>query len=208
MAPRVTTEYKEERRAQILQGALYCFAEKGFQATTINDIAQYLQVSKGAIYTYFKSKEEIYIELMRERTQSVIAEIKEQFQCIEKAEDKMQFLFRHFRLESYSLMRQFGKIHFEFWIYSTRKQELQLLMENRYEEVIQLVKQVIHQGKKNGEFRYDLDDQMMSQLFWILRDGISLHYSVINHERRYREIWKVAEDVLIGYLRVDEEKCL
>ncbi|TCS93065.1 TetR/AcrR family transcriptional regulator [Hazenella coriacea] len=203
MAPRVTAEYKEERRAQILQGALYCFAEKGFQATTIDDIAQYLQVSKGAIYTYFKSKEEIYIELMRERTQHVIAEIKEQFQSIEKAEDKIQFLFRYFRLESYSLMRQYGKVHFEFWIYSSRKQELQLLLEERYEEVVQMMMQVIHQGKKAGEFRYDLDDQMMSQLLWIIRDGISLHYSVMDQEWMYRRIWKIVEDVFISYIRVD-----
>lgn len=201
MAPRVTTEYKEERRAQILQGALYCFAEKGFQATTINDISRHLQASKGAIYTYFKSKEEIYIELMRERTQQVITEIKKQFQSMEKAEDKLQFLFRHFRLESFSLMQQYGKVHFEFWIYSTRKQELQALMEKRYEEVIQLVKQVIHQGKKDGEFRSDLDDRLISQLFWMIRDGISLHYSVINQEQQYREMWQIVEDVFISYLR-------
>ena len=38
MSPKVSKAYKEEKKAIILEGALHCFTEKGFQATTIDGI--------------------------------------------------------------------------------------------------------------------------------------------------------------------------
>lgn len=57
---------KEARRQQILESARDLFFEKGFEGTTIDEIAERSELSKGAIYLYFPSKEEIYFTLMEE----------------------------------------------------------------------------------------------------------------------------------------------
>jgi AcrR family transcriptional regulator len=50
---------QEERRRQILEAALACFRRRGFHATTIAEICAEAQVSAGALYRYFASKEDI-----------------------------------------------------------------------------------------------------------------------------------------------------
>jgi TetR/AcrR family transcriptional regulator, repressor for uid operon len=58
MSPRIP-ERHEARREQILEVCLQCFAAKGFHQTTMRDICNALQMSPGALYRYFDSKESI-----------------------------------------------------------------------------------------------------------------------------------------------------
>jgi AcrR family transcriptional regulator len=59
MSPKVSPEYMRERRAEILAAATQVFSEKGFHASTLNDIGERAEVSKGFIYTHFKTKEAV-----------------------------------------------------------------------------------------------------------------------------------------------------
>jgi AcrR family transcriptional regulator len=58
--PRVVPRYKEQARRRIVEAALSVFAEKGYHETTIEDVADRLGVSEGAIYLYFKSKRQLF----------------------------------------------------------------------------------------------------------------------------------------------------
>jgi AcrR family transcriptional regulator len=55
---------KDERREQILSNALKLFAKNGLAATRISDIALAANISQGLIYHYYKSKEDIFVELI------------------------------------------------------------------------------------------------------------------------------------------------
>lgn len=57
--PKVTEEHVEARRRQILSAALRCFARDGFHRTTMHDIFREADLSPGAVYTYFKGKDEL-----------------------------------------------------------------------------------------------------------------------------------------------------
>src|SRR5260370_34505614 len=63
--PRVVPEYKEEARTRILTAANQVFGEKGYRQATMDDVAKKLGVSKGALYLYFPSKEELFEEICR-----------------------------------------------------------------------------------------------------------------------------------------------
>jgi AcrR family transcriptional regulator len=54
------------RRSEVLAAALDLFAEKGFAATRLDDVAARAGVAKGTLYLYFKSKEEIFMAVVRE----------------------------------------------------------------------------------------------------------------------------------------------
>lgn len=58
-------EQKEKRRIDILYKGLELFVKKGYKATKITDIAEELDMSVGLLFHYFKSKEELYYELVR-----------------------------------------------------------------------------------------------------------------------------------------------
>jgi AcrR family transcriptional regulator len=55
----------EQRRREILEAALKQFGEKGFQDTTVEDIANAAGVAKGTIYLYFPSKEHLLVSLKK-----------------------------------------------------------------------------------------------------------------------------------------------
>lgn len=57
---------KEARPAEIVAAALEVFAEKGFASARLDDIAARAGVSKGALYLYFETKQELFTAVVRE----------------------------------------------------------------------------------------------------------------------------------------------
>lgn len=51
---------KERRPDEITRAALHAFAEKGYDGTRVNDVARRAGVSKGLLYLYFRTKEELF----------------------------------------------------------------------------------------------------------------------------------------------------
>ncbi len=56
---RVSQEHLDARRRQILAGAARCFARNGFHATSMQDVLAEAGLSAGAVYRYFRSKDEL-----------------------------------------------------------------------------------------------------------------------------------------------------
>lgn len=63
--PKVSDAHRESRREQITAAALGCFAEKGFQRTSMADIIAASGLSAGAIYLHFESKQQIALAVGR-----------------------------------------------------------------------------------------------------------------------------------------------
>ncbi|MBF6331691.1 TetR/AcrR family transcriptional regulator [Nocardia transvalensis] len=66
--PRVSEEHLERRRRQILDAAQECFARKGFHATSMQDVFTASGLSAGAVYRYFKSKDDLIAALAADAT--------------------------------------------------------------------------------------------------------------------------------------------
>jgi AcrR family transcriptional regulator len=82
----------ESRRREVLHAAARVFAAKGFHACTIEDIAVAMGLSKGVVYYYFRSKEEIYVEVVstailgaQERLERLIATGKPPVEMLKEA---------------------------------------------------------------------------------------------------------------------------
>src|SRR5262245_62019495 len=61
--PKISEERKTERREQILEGARRCFAENGYEGATVVKLEDEIGLSRGAIFNYFPSKEDLFVEL-------------------------------------------------------------------------------------------------------------------------------------------------
>jgi len=59
--PKVTEEHRESRREQILIAAWKCFSRNGFHSTSMADVIREAGLSAGAVYLYFRSKDEIIV---------------------------------------------------------------------------------------------------------------------------------------------------
>ncbi len=67
-----TVKDPDTRKQEILSGALKVFAKKGYDKTTISDIAKELGISQGLCYRYYASKEEIYDAALEEYANIIV----------------------------------------------------------------------------------------------------------------------------------------
>lgn len=70
---------KEARPAELLAAALDLFVEKGYAATRVEEVAQCAGVSKGTLFLYFPSKEELFKAVVRQNISGRFAEWNEEF---------------------------------------------------------------------------------------------------------------------------------
>lgn len=74
IAPTLRQRRKEARPQELLEAALALFVEKGFAATRAEEVAQRAGVSKGTLYLYYPSKEELFKAVVRQNLSALIAE--------------------------------------------------------------------------------------------------------------------------------------
>jgi TetR/AcrR family transcriptional regulator, transcriptional repressor of aconitase len=73
--PRVTQQHRDDRRAQILAAARRCFLRDGFHGTSMQDLFAEANLSSGAVYGYFASKDDVIVAIAEENMQEIVAMI-------------------------------------------------------------------------------------------------------------------------------------
>jgi AcrR family transcriptional regulator len=99
---------KERKYNTILKAAETLFAQKGYHQTSIEEIADLAEVSTGAVYIYFKNKEDLLITLMQEIGHQLRKLLAEEFK-------RTGFSFDSFKNISFAFLRDFCGSHPE-WI--------------------------------------------------------------------------------------------
>lgn len=80
---------KEARPGELLAAALDLFLEKGFAATRVEEVAQRAGVSKGTLFLYFSSKEELFKAVVRENISGRFAEWAEELAVYEGSSEAL-----------------------------------------------------------------------------------------------------------------------
>ena len=88
---RRTKEEAAKTRARILASALSLFAKKGYTHTTFTDIAARLELTKGAVYWHFESKEALLVALLDEMLAKFRRQISELLPSGEDSFDGLSF---------------------------------------------------------------------------------------------------------------------
>ena len=144
---------KDDRPGELLAAALDLFVEKGFAATRVEEVAQRAGVSKGTLFLYFSSKEELFKAVVRENLSGRFAQWNDEF---DRFEGSTQDMLRN--------------CLFNWWerIGSTKASGIPKLMMSEAQnfpelakfyqsEVIQpgntLIERILQRGVDSGEFR-------------------------------------------------------
>jgi AcrR family transcriptional regulator len=144
---------KEARPKEILDAALAVFAQKGFAAARLEDIAARAGVSKGTIYLYFESKEAVFKALVQEKLASRIGGFAEMLRAYEgSSAELLTMLLRNFgAIVSTSELVVLPKI-----VIAEAGNFPELARMYREEIVargIALLGEIIERGTKRGEFK-------------------------------------------------------
>ena len=146
---------------QLLDVAARLFGERGYEATTLEEIAQELGILKGSLYHYISSKAELHALVTKRRLEQLIDEVERIAALDIPADEKL----------TQALRKHLGTIHDFYpessqWFVqpappkSTTDESAPAERPNRtYEKVI---RRIITQGVRDGVFRDDLDPQVMT----------------------------------------------
>lgn len=100
MSPRSKEKFEEIRvnkRRQILDAAVECFAARGYHAVSVSDLAKHAGVSKGLMYNYFCSKEELLKAIFNEIMQEMMQIFDPERKGLPARKDILEYLDRFFR---------------------------------------------------------------------------------------------------------------
>ena len=78
--PKVSAQYRDERRAHILAAARRCFVRDGFHQTSMQDLVREAGMSSGAVYRYFASKDAMIVAIAEENLDQIVAIVQESVQ--------------------------------------------------------------------------------------------------------------------------------
>jgi AcrR family transcriptional regulator len=148
-----------EVRERLLAGATGLFASKGYAATTVREIVERAGVTKPVLYYYFRSKEGIYLELMREPFGKFAALVEETLLTAGSARER---LFR-LCLRAYDIVvEHIDAARVMYAIYYGPPQGAPFIDFDAYHRRFQeAVLQVLREGVRDGEFRrVNLHDAM------------------------------------------------
>lgn len=202
MSPKISEEAKEQRKIAILEAAERCFNRKGYYETSIDDIVHESLMSKGAIYTYFDSKEEIFISLMNYITQQSFAAVDEKLAQFATASEKLRYLIsRNYLL--YESAQNMQRVHYEFWLYAASSPVLKEMMERRKKLFDSVIENIIKEGIEQGEFRKNIDTEMVAAMYWHFRDGIWLHQLTTGDPVQFEKYIRLFEEMYFKYLTQD-----
>src|ERR1700721_4173329 len=80
----------EFRRSGILKAARKVFARHGYDGATMDDVAEACSIAKGTLYLYFKSKQQIYLGVLRQDLQSLREETHRAIAAAETSAEKIR----------------------------------------------------------------------------------------------------------------------
>jgi AcrR family transcriptional regulator len=174
--PKITEEHERNRRKQILAAAMACFARNGYRSTSVEDIVQESGLSVGAIYTYYPSKQDLFLALAEERTTETL----EQFRTIyerpgsmaDKNRDAVELFFQQMSAE----LAPYCRVSFEFWSEAPNSEALQAERARLCDSIREFLGWALTEARDAGELRSDVDIASAAELILALDDGLMMHH--------------------------------
>jgi AcrR family transcriptional regulator len=164
----------EIRRNQIVDAATHVFVRQGFQHARMDDIVEECGLSKGTLYWYFKSKEDIINAILRRLFTGELENLESLLQVEGSASERLMQL-THYRVAGLKRMSNLVPIIFEFYAVAVHQQWVQQFIGEYFMHFRSLLEHLIQQGIDRGEFR-SVDATKTAISFASLYEGLTLHW--------------------------------
>jgi AcrR family transcriptional regulator len=195
---------RENRKGAILKAARRLFFEKGFKTVTVESIAKKAELSKGSIYLYYNSKEEIYTQILLsdiDKFHERIADVLPSSSTASEALLQLANIYVDFFLSDRELFR----ILMTFMLHTTDMnlpEDLNSHIIKTTNKTINIIEQVFKYGIERGEFPEMLNLRLNRNAIWGMLNGIiSLHLFTGNEAKRSEVIHGTIKAGLDIYIR-------
>jgi AcrR family transcriptional regulator len=183
--PKVTSMYKAEVKEKIIQAAMESFAQTGFDRTKMEDIAKRLGLSKGTIYLYFKSKEDLFLAICEYNIQRSDREDTGLFVRRENVASDAEQIYDNIRRRDQGNDR----VMLEMVAESTRNPKLKKSMYELHVKIQDHVMKQIRNKVEEGFLNKDIDAASLAVALVALYDGLAVNRMLGISDATNRKAW-------------------
>lgn len=177
---KATTRRGGDKRARILDAAVRVFAQNGFHATRVSDVAKAAGVADGTIYLYFDSKEAVLVSLFEDRVEKLLAFMRSELPKKPTAAARLRAVI-DMQLGLLAGERELAEVITVILRQSTRL--LKELAAPRFSAYLDAIAKIVADGQARGEFRKDVSPHVAARAVFGALDGIALTWALGRAER-------------------------
>ncbi|NGP46227.1 TetR/AcrR family transcriptional regulator [Bacillaceae bacterium SIJ1] len=174
MAPKVSDDYKRKRKEALLQAAKTVFMKKGYARTSMQDIMDEAEISRGAFYGYFNNIAHVFLEVLQK-------EDARDLQCftpsmLEPIWPQLKKWIAELRVRVDALDDTLLFAQAEFFLTSTYVQNKAAYpyITERYQRMARTIAAAIREGEKRGECKPQLHADAIAHFMMSFVDGFLL----------------------------------
>ena len=165
---------KEARREEIINAAEKVFFEKGLAQATMDDIADAGELSKGTLYLYYKSKEDLYLSVAMKGTEILYQMF---LRIVESGEPTIRMIVNlgETYYEYFKTCRNYFRMYYFFenpQVQSQVSEEMRGVCEQSDRKIWDIVVSVLQRGIDEGLLRKDLDPLEAGVMLWSNSNGM------------------------------------
>lgn len=182
--------FESDKRELILRAAMNLFHRYNYEKTSMDDIAKEARIGKGTIYYYFKSKEDILLELIEREFSQLYEELSEMLESSLSFDEKfakfievpIEGLMKHstFTLEVFNRLPDMLLNRLESYIREQKKRMQSIVI------------QIFNEGKEQGVLRDDIPFEVLGNM--IIRWFLFLDENIF-----YRDFGKISRVIEVDY---------
>jgi AcrR family transcriptional regulator len=186
--PKISEERRTERREQILGGARRCFAEHGYEGATVARLEQAIGLSRGAIFNYFDSKEDLFVELAVQDSQRISdVWVNEGIEALVRAVTELDPAWLGVNLELVRRVRT--------------DPEFRERIERRQEPFAPVNRARLERAQREGEIRADLGPSEIGAFVNLVLNGLALQRASGDEPPPVDLVVRLIEDAIGGPAR-------
>lgn len=172
-----------QRREQLIEVATRLFARSGYEATTTAAIAHAAGVTEPILYRHFKSKQDLFVAIVREVSNGTLAEWQSLIGTITDPAEKLRAISIALPEHMKRLADSYHVLHGA--LSTSRDKKVLAVMREHYEQIEQFFSQIIAEGQKGGSFSRVMSPKAAAWKFIFAGIGyamISLNLGPIDRE--------------------------
>jgi len=188
------------RKDQILDAALTVLVQNGYQGSRMDDVVSESQLSKGAIYWYYKSKKAMYLDLVNFWVIRYSATINHLVENDQSAPDQLKSLFNYFIDQYESDPDPFIALT-EFWSMAQKDDDFREKLQKVYSQFLEVLEKIVAKGVKDGDFK-KLDIRITAMSIMLNVESINWFTLFDTHGVSARDyIQTISDFILAGLLK-------
>lgn len=175
MSPKVSESYKDEKRKELLNSARNVFVRNGYLKTSMQNIMDEAKISRGALYSYFKNIDDIFLEVLKLEDYEDIRSL--EFSYDESIWQQLMTWIENMMKDIFEIDKALTFAKTEFFVsinYKNQKDKFSYI-KHRHANLVNKIENIFQAGVDRKEFHPEVCINSIAIYFISFFDGLMLN---------------------------------